>query len=87
MAATIEVHLPREGIREELTEALGERGLHAELFDDGEVCALHVSFVDAEEERLAVEVAHAIEAWLSARMLPLVVQRADGGCVVRPPAD
>jgi hypothetical protein len=30
---------------------------------------------------------HAIEAYLSDRMLPFVVQRADGGVVVRPPSD
>jgi hypothetical protein len=30
---------------------------------------------------------HAIEVYLSDRNLPLVVQRADGGAVVRPPGD
>jgi hypothetical protein len=30
---------------------------------------------------------HAIEAYLSDRMLPLVVQRGDGGVIVRPPSD
>jgi hypothetical protein len=48
---------------------------------------LHVTWADDERERLVAGVIHAIEAYLSDRMLPLVVQRANGGAVVRPPAD
>jgi hypothetical protein len=87
MTKTIEVQVPRRGIGGELTEALGQRGLHAEIVDKGDACALHVRFADSEHDRLAAEVSGAIESWLSDRMLPLVVQPADGGFVVRPPAD
>jgi hypothetical protein len=48
---------------------------------------LHVRFADHEHERLVNQAVHAIEAYLSDRMLPLVVQRADGSVVVRPPGD
>jgi hypothetical protein len=87
MAETIEIHVPRAGIGDELTEALGARGLRAELVDDGDSCKLHVSYATEEHERLAAEATHAIELWLADRGLPLVVQRADGGAVVRPPGD
>jgi hypothetical protein len=86
MPATIDVHVPGEGFEADLSSALERRGLHVELVDDGELCALRVSFAD-EHDHLVTEVMHAIETWLSDRMLPLVVQRANGGCVVRPPAD
>jgi hypothetical protein len=87
MAETIEVHVPRAGIGDELSAALGAHGMHAELVDDGDRCALRVSYTTTEQDRLAAEAAHAIETWLSERGLPLIVQRANGGCVVRPPGD
>jgi len=87
MTQTIEIHVPRAGIGDELSAALGERGLHAELVDDGDSCALHVSYATPEAERLVAEATHAVESWLSDRGLPLVVQRANGGAVVRPPGD
>jgi hypothetical protein len=87
MAETIEVHVPRQGIGDQLTQALGERGLDARLVDDGDRCALEVSFVEPEKDRLVTAATHAIEAWLSERELDLVVQRANGGAVVRPPGD
>jgi hypothetical protein len=87
MAETIEIHVPRAGIGDELTEALGAHGLHAELVDDRDGCALHVSYATEEQERLVVAATHAIELWLAERNLPLVVQRANGGAVVRPPGD
>jgi hypothetical protein len=83
---TIEVHIPRVAIGDELSREFGERGLHVERVDDGEVCALCVSFADPHE-RLLVDVTQTIEGWLADRDLPLVVQRANGGCVVRPPGD
>jgi hypothetical protein len=46
-----------------------------------------VTWVDDERERLIAGAIHAIEAYLSDRMLPLVVQRANGGAVVRPVGD
>jgi hypothetical protein len=46
-----------------------------------------VSFADDERERLVAGAVHAIEAYLSEHMLPLVVQRGNGGVIVRPPSD
>lgn len=89
MAETIQIDVPRRGIGSDLTEALAAHGLHADLVDreDGDGCALHVRFASAEHERLLDGAVHAIETYLSERLLPLVVQRADGGAVVRPPGD
>jgi len=44
-----------------------------------------VTWAADERERLVSGAIHAIEAYLSDRMLPLVGQRADGGAVVRHP--
>jgi hypothetical protein len=87
MPETIEIDVPRSEIGDELSAALSARGLHAELLDDGDRCALRVSYADEEHERLIGDVTHAIELWLAEQGLPLVVQRANGGAVVRPPGD
>lgn len=87
MAETIHIDVPRRGIGSDLTEALAAHGLHAEVVDSEERCALHVRFASDEKERLIDGAIHAIESYLSDRMLPLVVQRANGGAVVRPPGD
>jgi hypothetical protein len=85
MTETITVDVPRHAIGTDLTEALAAYGLQAE-FDSDDACELHVTWAD-ERERLLAGVIHAIESYLSDRMLPLVVQRANGGAVVRPPAE
>ena len=87
VAETIEIDVPRRGIGSELTEALVSHGLLAEIVDSGERCALRVQFASDEHERLLEDAIRAIEAYCSDRMLPFVVQRANGGAVVRPPAD
>jgi hypothetical protein len=87
MTESITVEVPRRGIGSDLTEALAEHGLHAEILDGEERCELRIAFADDEHERLIARAVHAIESYLSDRMLPLVVQRANGGAVVRPPAD
>lgn len=87
MAETIQIDVPRRGIGSDLTEALAAHGLHAEVIESDERCSLHVRFASDEVERLLDGAIHAIEAYLSDRMLPLVVQRANGGAVVRPPGD
>ena len=87
MTETIEIEVPRRGIGSDLTEALAAHGLHAEVVDSDERCALHVRFAAGEHERLVDQAVHAIESYLSEHSLPLVVQRADGGAVVRPPGD
>jgi hypothetical protein len=87
MTKTIHIQVPRRGIGSDLTERLGARGLHAEIVESDNACTLRVSFAEDEVERLLVEATHTIEAYLSERMLPLIVQRANGGCIVRPPAE
>jgi hypothetical protein len=87
VAETIQIDVPRRGIGSDLTEALAAFGLHAEVVDSEERCALSVRFAADERERLLDGAIHAIESYLSDRMLPLVVQRSDGGAVVRPPGD
>lgn len=87
MTESIEIHVPRAGIGDELTEALGAAGMRAELVDDGERCALQVTYATAEQDRLVASATHTIELWLAERELPFVVQQANGGAVVRPPGD
>ncbi len=84
MRKTIEIEVPRRGIGSDLTEVLGAHGLRAEIIGADEACTLRVRFADDERERLVVEATRAIESYLSDRMLPLIVQRAPGGCIVRP---
>jgi hypothetical protein len=87
MAVTIEIDVPRRGIGTELTEALAAHGLHAELVHSDDRCALHVQFAADERERLVDGAVHAIEAFLSEKMLPLLVQRTEDGVFVRPAGD
>lgn len=87
MPEMITVDVPRRGIGSDLTEALAVFGLRAEIVDSDDACELHVTWAEDDRERLVAGVIHAIEAYLSDRMLPLVVQRANGGAAVRPPAD
>lgn len=87
MPETIKVDVPRRAIGSDLTEALAAYGLQVEIVDSGERCELHVTWAGDERERLIADAIHAIEGYLSDRMLPLVVQRADGGAVVRPLGD
>jgi len=87
MPETIEIDVPRSAIGDELTAALSAHGLRAELVEDDERCALRVSYAEDERDRLIGDVTHAIELWLADQGLPLVVQRANGGAVVRPPGD
>jgi hypothetical protein len=87
VAETIEIDVPRRGIGSDLTEALASHGLTAEIVDSDDGCSLHVQFASDERERLLDDAIRAIETYCSDRMLPLVVQRGNGGAVVRPPAD
>jgi hypothetical protein len=87
MSKTIEIDIPRRGLGSDLTEALAAHGLLAEVVDSEERCALRVRFADNEHTRLVDQAVHAIESYLSERMVPLVVQRVDGSAVVRPPGD
>ena len=83
---TVDVHVPRASIGDELRERLALLGMRARLIETEERCALEVSFADVKE-RLLADVTHAVETLLAELELPLVVQRANGGCIVRPPGD
>jgi hypothetical protein len=87
MAESIQVEVPRRGLGSDLTEALAAHGLRAEVVERDGVCELDVRFADGEQERLVAASVAAIESYLSDRMLPFVVQRGNGGAIVRPPAD
>ena len=87
MTETVHIDIPRRAFGDDLTDALAAHGLHAEVVESDERCALHVRFASDEHDRLVDQAVLAIESYLSERLLPLVVQRADGGAVVRPPGD
>jgi hypothetical protein len=87
MPETIEIDVPRRGIGSDLVEALAAHGLRGELVGSDDECRLQVTWDGNEHERLLAGAIHAIESYLSDRMLPLVVQATDGRAVVRPPAD
>jgi hypothetical protein len=87
MTETIKIDVPRRGIGSDLVEALAANGLRGEIVESDDACRLHVTWIGDEHERLLAGAIQTIEAYLSDRMLPLVVQRADGGAVVRPPSD
>ena len=87
MAETIHIEVPQRGLGADLTEALAAHGLRAEIVESDDACTLHVSFTEDERERLIVRATRAVEAYLSERTLPFIVQRGNGGCIVRPPGD
>jgi hypothetical protein len=87
VAETINVVLPRKGFGDQLAASLAEQGLDADVVEDDDRCELRVRYADDEAARLAGDVARAIETWLGENEMPLVLERSDGGCVVRPPAD
>jgi hypothetical protein len=87
MAETVHVELPRKGFGEELARTLSAHGLHTEIVDAEDRYELHVTYAEDERERLLGEVANTIEAWLGEQMMPLVVERVDGACILRPPAE
>jgi hypothetical protein len=87
MAESVHVELPRKEFGEDLVETLQAQGFRAEVLDGEDRYELEVSYAAAEKERLLGDVANAIESWLGDRMMPLVVERADGHYVLRPPAE
>ncbi|HZT90797.1 MAG TPA: hypothetical protein VFA05_02055 [Gaiellaceae bacterium] len=87
MTETITVALPRNGVADDLAEALAARGLRAEVVERDGARELAVSFAADERSRLVDASVAAVEHYLSERMLPFVVERGNGGAIVRPPAD
>jgi hypothetical protein len=87
MGESVHVELPRKEFGDDLAQTLASHGFDAEVVDEEGRYELHVSYTAAEKERLLEDVANVIESWLGDRMMPLVVERADGHCVLRPPAE
>lgn len=87
MAETVHVGLPRKEFGEDLARTLAAHGFDAEIVDGDDRYELQVSYAVDEQERLLGDVANVIESWLGDRMMPLVVERTDGHCVLRPPAE
>jgi len=87
MSEIIHVTLPRRELGETLAADLGDRGFAAELVEEDDACGLDVRFALDERERLGDAVARAVESWVGDNMLPLIVERVDGACIVRPPAE
>jgi len=87
VSETVHVALPSRELGDTLAADLGERGFEADVVEEDDGCGLHVRYAADERERLMDAVAHAIESWVGDNMLPLVVDRLDGSCIVRPPAE
>jgi len=87
MSEIIHVTLPRRELGETLAADLGDRGFAAELVEEDDACGLDVRFALDERERLGDAVARAVESWVGDNMLPLIVERVNGACIVRPPAE
>ena len=87
MTEKIQIDIPRRGFGNDLAEALAAHGLRGEVVETDERCALNVSFANDEHDRLLDQAVDAIESYLSDNLLPLVVQRTNGGAVVRPAGD
>ncbi|HLM35943.1 MAG TPA: hypothetical protein VK278_09200 [Gaiellaceae bacterium] len=87
MSEIIHITLPRRELGETLAADLGDRGFAAELVEEDDACGLDVRFALDERARLGDAVARAVESWVGDNMLPLIVERVDGACIVRPPAE
>jgi hypothetical protein len=86
MSVSVDVELPRAGLGSDLAASLAAHGLRAEVVETDDTCTLHVTYERDEHERLLDDVAHGVEGWIGEKLLPLVVERADGVVVVRPPS-
>ena len=86
MAKTIHIEVPRDGLGDDLTEALAAQGLIAEVVDEDDHWALEVRYAD-EHERLLDDAIDAIEGYFADQEMPLLVQRTGDSAVVRPPGD
>jgi hypothetical protein len=88
MAETIRLELARDVDGEDLRERLAQHGLRTRLLDEDGACELEVSYAREESERLADDLAAALEEWVSERGLPLVPAPVDDGAyALRPPGD
>jgi hypothetical protein len=88
MGETIRLEIARDVDGDDLRERLAEFGLSARRLDGDGACELEVSYAREESERLAADLAAALEEWVSERGLPLVPTPVDDGTyALRPPGD
>jgi hypothetical protein len=84
MAETIRVQLARSCDGDGLLESLVAQGFAAHR-NDG---AIDVRYAEDESKRLAHDVCHALESWVSQQRLPLVPTNCgDHTVALRPPGD
>ena len=84
MAETIRIRLARASDGDGLVEALTASGFAAQR-NDG---VIDVRYADDESKRLARDVRHALESWVSDQRLPLVpTDCGDRTVALRPPGD
>ena len=77
--------MARDVDADDLRAALEAHGFEAEaVSESGD---LEVRYARDEAERLAADLAAALEVWIGARQLPLVPAQGDGVLALRPPGD
>jgi hypothetical protein len=88
VAETIRLELAQDVDGDDLRSALATRGLAARRVDGGETVELEVFYEREESERLASDLASALDEWVSERGLPFVPTPIDGRVyALRPPGD
>ena len=85
MSATIRVEIARDVDADDLRAALEEHGFEA--LGGAESGELEVRYARDEADRLATDLAAALEVWIGEKELPLVPTRGDGVLALRPPGD
>jgi hypothetical protein len=85
VAASIRVELARDVDASEVRAVLAEQGFETRPMGAGG--DLEVRYAQDETERLANDLAAALEAWIGAKQLPLVPTKGAGVVALRPPGD
>ena len=86
MPDTVHVELAREVDREQLVEALTQRGLEARIADEEGRILLEIP-CSGDSDRVCDEVLHEVESLVAETGLPLVPMRVEGGVYLRPPGE
>lgn len=87
MSESIELQVARVVDREALLEVLSERGIEAELLDEGDVLGLRIPCDDGAADEACGDLLAQLEDLVAETGLPLVPQRGDGFVFLRPPGD
>lgn len=87
MSESIELQVARVVDREALLEVLSERGIEAELLDEGDALGLRIPCDDGAADEACGDLLAQLEDLVAETGLPLVPQRGDGFVFLRPPGD